>query len=61
MSIDIRVEDMTLEELADYATMRIHLALLQEGGKGMKSEVYLWLSQAIIWSNVNRIKIKNRK
>lgn len=39
----------TFDELATYAALDIHNALLVGGGKSMKGAVHLWLGQAIIW------------
>jgi hypothetical protein len=50
------IEEMTFDELAQWAAHRIHAALLEEGGKGLKREVHLWLSQAILW---NKAQPKN--
>jgi hypothetical protein len=44
---------MCWEELVEEATRRIHMQLLEEGGKGMKSEVHLWMSTAIRWNKEN--------
>jgi len=61
-----RIEDMTYEELVEYATMRIHSGLLEDGGKGMKSSVFIQLQNAIIrncrtWRNApERKKSKKR-
>jgi len=46
----MRLEDMTYEELVEHVTQRVHLALIEEGGKGMRRTIHLWLSQAILWS-----------
>ena len=42
--------EMTFEKLVEFATQQIHLGLIEEGGKGMKSRVWLWMGQAIEWS-----------
>lgn len=41
---------MTYDELVDYATRYCHDGLLREGGKGLRSAIFMWLNQAIIWS-----------
>ena len=43
-------KNMSWDDLVDYATQRIHLGLLREGGPGLRAEVYLWMNTAIIWS-----------
>ena len=43
------LEEMDFKELTEFATVRIHVALLEEGGKGMRAAVSLWLNQAIMW------------
>jgi hypothetical protein len=44
------MKKLTFEELVDKAVISIHLALLTDGGKGMQSEIYKWMSKAIEWS-----------
>jgi len=56
MNKNKQLEDMSFEELVDYVTMRIHLGLLEGGGKGMKSTVHMWLSQTIVWSQGQKCK-----
>lgn len=41
----------TFDELATYAALDIHNALLVGGGKSMKGAVHMWLGQAIQWHN----------
>ena len=55
-----RIEDMTYEELVEYATMRIHSGLLEDGGKGMKSSVFIQLQNAITWRNAPERKKKQK-
>lgn len=43
------LKDHTFEELVDYFSQRTHSMLLEEGGKGLKSGVYLAMEQAIRW------------
>jgi len=52
------IKTMTFDELVDMATRRIHSALLEGGGKEMKSEVYTMLSNAIIWSANKNLQTK---
>jgi len=42
-------DDMTYEELVDHITQQAHLGLLEGGGQGLKSAIYLWVGQAIQW------------
>ncbi len=44
------IEDMTFNELVDEATRNIHSGLLENGGKGMKDCVYMWLANTAIWA-----------
>ncbi len=44
-----KLEDMTFEEVVDYAAQQIHFALLERGSKGFKSCLFLWMDQAIRW------------
>ena len=53
-----RLEDMTFQELVEYATMQVHMALLEGGGKAMKASIHLWMGQAITWANTPK---KERK
>jgi len=46
----------TFEKLVEEATRRIHSALLEGGGKEMKSEVYLWLGKAVEFDREMRSK-----
>lgn len=48
------IEEMTFEELAEYAALQIHSALLEGGGKAMKGAVHLWLGQTILWSKLKK-------
>jgi hypothetical protein len=41
---------MTLDELVDEATRKIHSGLLENGGNGMKDQVYVWLVNTAIWA-----------
>lgn len=41
----------TFDELATYAALEIHNALLEGGGKSMKASVHMWLGQAVHWHN----------
>jgi hypothetical protein len=40
---------ITFEELVAQATLGIHAALLEGGGKGMRGAVHMWLARAIEW------------
>jgi hypothetical protein len=51
--------DMTYEELVEHVSQEIHTALLTKGGPGIRSAVYLWLSQAIMWSEREQ-KVKEK-
>ena len=44
------IEEMTFDELVKLATIQIHSALLEGGGKSMKSSVWMWMNQAINWN-----------
>ncbi len=44
------IKDMTFDELVDEATRKIHSGLLENGGKGMKDEVYSWLAKTADWA-----------
>ena len=37
----------TYDEMVTYVTQRVHLGLLEEGGKGLRSAIHRWLSEAI--------------
>lgn len=50
----------SFDEMVEEATRSIHSALLEGGGKEMKSRVFLWLSTAIQWS-MNNHESKNNK
>jgi hypothetical protein len=45
-----KLEDMSFQELVDFAAIQIHTALLEGGGKAMKAALHLWMGQAILWS-----------
>jgi hypothetical protein len=47
------LEEMTFDELAELATLRIHSALLVGGGREMKRAIRLWMRQAILWIETN--------
>lgn len=55
------LEDMSFNELTSYVTSRVHIALLEEGGKGMRQEIGLWLGQAIHWNQLQEEKEKAEK
>ena len=56
MSKPAPLEEMTFNELVDEATRDIHSALLEDGGKGMKRAVFLWLSTTAQWRDLRRDK-----
>jgi hypothetical protein len=45
-----KLEELTFDELVELATQRIHSALLEGGGKSMKTAVHMWLQQAMLWN-----------
>jgi len=49
-------ENLSFDELTEIASVRIHSALLDGGGKAMKAEVHLWMSQAIVWNRMKDIE-----
>jgi hypothetical protein len=51
-----RLEDMTYDELVDYASAQIFDGLLTGGGKEFKTKVHIWLGQAITWDRDKRKK-----
>lgn len=42
-------KDTTFEELIGKATRDAHDRLLQDGGKGLRTAMHLWMSTAINW------------
>jgi len=56
-----KLEDMTFQELTEYAATRIHLGLIGDGGKGMSREVHLWMDQAIRWYQFQQDKEKKKR
>jgi hypothetical protein len=50
----MKKQDKTFDELVEEATIKIHSALLEGGGKAMKSEIYTQLANTCSWA----IKIK---
>lgn len=44
------LENLNFSELVNVASQNILLSLIEEGGKGFKSAIHLWLSQAILWN-----------
>lgn len=58
MNKDTKFEDLTFDELVEEATRRIHSALLDGGGKEMKSKIFLYMSSAIQWSQAQDKKKK---
>lgn len=44
-----KLEDTPFDEIVDEATQGIHAALLEDGGKGMRRAVFMWLSTAAQW------------
>jgi len=51
-----RLEEMTYDELVDYASAQIFDGLLTGGGKEFKTKVHIWLGQAITWDRDKRKK-----
>lgn len=43
------LEDYTFVELVQEATEQAHGALLEQGGRGLKSSIHMWMSTAIRW------------
>jgi|PlaIllAssembly_1097288.scaffolds.fasta_scaffold31368_4 hypothetical protein len=54
-------KETTFEELADIASSKIHLAMLEGGGQAFKDAVYLWLGQAILWNDERRIHVPRKE
>jgi hypothetical protein len=52
-------KDWTYNELVEEATREIHSALLEGGGRNMRSTVHMWLNQAILWDK--RMEGKEKK
>jgi hypothetical protein len=44
------MKENTFKELVEEATRNIHSALLIGGAKEMKSEIYIQMNKAILWS-----------
>ncbi len=45
----IRINMVTFDELVEDVTRRVHLGLIEGGGKEMKSRIYMGMEQAIKW------------
>jgi hypothetical protein len=43
------IKDLTFQELVDKCSVDIHSGLLEGGGKGLKSSVWLALNMAVQW------------
>jgi hypothetical protein len=46
------LEKMTFEELVAFSVQQIHLGLLEDGGKGLRTKVWLSLQTAIRWNEL---------
>jgi len=44
-----KIEDMNFDELVEHSSQLIHSGLLEEGGKCLKSAVYISLLNTIVW------------
>jgi hypothetical protein len=43
------IEDMSFDELVDYNTQMIHSGLLEGGGRGLRTAVYMSMDVTIRW------------
>lgn len=50
------LKELPFDELVDLAATRIHSALLAEGGKGFRTELWLWMSKSIEWQKAQGSK-----
>lgn len=57
-----KLEELSFDELTDQATFGIFNGLIEGGTKQMKSQIWLWMSTVIRWSDgQNKIKAKGIK
>ena len=52
------IEDMTWDELVEYNAQMIHSGLLESGGKGLKSAVYMSMDLTCRWRKAQDKKDK---
>ena len=50
------LEELTYNELVEMIALEAHSALLEGGGSKMKSTLFMWIGQAIKWSETQKGK-----
>lgn len=54
-------EEWTFGEIVEYASQRIHGALLESGGRGLKTEVHVQLSGVLRWKEAGDKRQSQKK
>lgn len=54
------LEQMTFDELVEYAGQQVVSSFWDNGKEGFKSALHLWMGQAIVWKETQSKKVKKK-